>query len=136
MSDIKYALRRLNEMIAKRPIKKKFTAWHEQIAEWKESAPLRYAVTEEVLQSRAHAGSSERQGERSHPAADGDRDALRADQGRSDHHHRRGPAPDVGGAVLQIQIPAPVAHQRRPGRDGLRLSRGARREGGLSRTSR
>ncbi len=40
------------------------------------------------------------------------------------------------GAVLQVQIPAPVPDQRRPGRDGLRLSRRARRQSGAARTSR
>jgi len=50
-SDIKYALARLNEMIKRRSIKKKFTAWHAQIAEWKSRAPLRYGVTEEVTTS-------------------------------------------------------------------------------------
>src|SRR5437588_3345467 len=49
VSDIKYALARLNEMIKKRPIEKKFTGWHEQIAEWKKKGPLRYQVTEEVM---------------------------------------------------------------------------------------
>jgi len=52
VSDIKYALHRLNEMIKKRAIQKKFTAWHKQIAEWKGKAPLRYRVTEEVLKSQ------------------------------------------------------------------------------------
>src|SRR4030095_2266718 len=51
-SDIKYALHRLNEMIARRPIQKKFTAWHHQIAEWKSRAPLRYQVTDEVMKSQ------------------------------------------------------------------------------------
>ncbi len=50
-SDIKYALNRLNGMIKKRPIAKKFTAWHKQIAEWKAKGPLRYGVTQEVLKS-------------------------------------------------------------------------------------
>src|SRR5437016_144702 len=52
VSDIRYALRRLNEMIQKRPIQKKFPAWHKQVAEWKAKAPLRYRVTEEVLKSQ------------------------------------------------------------------------------------
>src|SRR5437016_11490344 len=52
VSDIRYALHRLNEMIRKRPIQKKFIAWHKQIAEWKAKAPLRYRVTEEVLKSQ------------------------------------------------------------------------------------
>ena len=50
-SDIKYALGRLNEMIARRPIVRKFDAWHRQIADWKSRAPLRYGVTEEVMKS-------------------------------------------------------------------------------------
>ncbi|MBI3867808.1 MAG: biosynthetic-type acetolactate synthase large subunit [Verrucomicrobia bacterium] len=50
-SDVKYLLRRLNEMTKRRPISKKFTAWHQQIAEWKERAPLAFRVTEEVITS-------------------------------------------------------------------------------------
>jgi acetolactate synthase-1/2/3 large subunit len=38
-------------MIAKRPVKKKFNAWHAQIDEWKKRAPLRYGITEEVIKS-------------------------------------------------------------------------------------
>jgi acetolactate synthase-1/2/3 large subunit len=52
VSDIKYALERLNELIRKHPVQKKFTAWHQQIAEWKAKAPLRYRVTDEVLKSQ------------------------------------------------------------------------------------
>lgn len=51
-SDIRYALERLNAMLKKRPLTKKFTAWHKQIALWKEKAPLGYRVTEEVLKSQ------------------------------------------------------------------------------------
>ncbi|MEP6662453.1 MAG: biosynthetic-type acetolactate synthase large subunit [Verrucomicrobiota bacterium] len=50
-SDIAYALRRLNEMIKKRAIRKKFHVWHERIAEWKARAPFKYGVTEEVIRS-------------------------------------------------------------------------------------
>ena len=50
-SDIRYALRRLNEMIRRRPIRKTFTPWHRQIEEWKARAPFRYGVTEEVTRS-------------------------------------------------------------------------------------
>jgi acetolactate synthase I/II/III large subunit len=50
-SDIQYALGRLNEMIDKRAIKTKFPAWHAQIQQWREKAPLRYGVTEEVIRS-------------------------------------------------------------------------------------
>src|SRR5438034_9200212 len=35
LSDIKFALGRLCEMIKERPIQKKFAAWHEQIGAWK-----------------------------------------------------------------------------------------------------
>ena len=52
VSDIKYALERMNGMIQERPIHKKFTVWHKQIAAWKERGPLRYAVTDEVLKSQ------------------------------------------------------------------------------------
>jgi acetolactate synthase-1/2/3 large subunit len=52
VSDIKYALSRLNGMIRKRPIEKQFSAWHGQIVAWKEKGPLRYRVTEEVLKSQ------------------------------------------------------------------------------------
>jgi acetolactate synthase-1/2/3 large subunit len=52
VGDIKDALRRLNEMIKARPISKKFTTWHIQIAEWKAKAPLRYRITDEVLKSQ------------------------------------------------------------------------------------
>jgi acetolactate synthase I/II/III large subunit len=51
VSDIRYALKRLNELVAKRPVHKKFGAWHKQIAEWKAKAPLGYRVTDEVAGS-------------------------------------------------------------------------------------
>src|SRR5947207_2418539 len=40
VGDIKDALTRLNKMVKERPIAKKFTGWHTQIAEWKAKAPL------------------------------------------------------------------------------------------------
>jgi acetolactate synthase-1/2/3 large subunit len=52
VSDIKYALQKLNSLVRARPIKKKFTPWHQQIARWKEKAPFRYQVNEEVLRSQ------------------------------------------------------------------------------------
>jgi acetolactate synthase I/II/III large subunit len=52
VSDIKYALGRLCEMIRKRPIRNKFTAWHEQVARWKAKAPFGYVVTDEVMKSQ------------------------------------------------------------------------------------
>jgi len=50
-SDIKDALARLNAMIRQRSIKKNFSAWHAQIAEWKKRAPFHYGITAEVAQS-------------------------------------------------------------------------------------
>jgi acetolactate synthase-1/2/3 large subunit len=52
VSDIKYALARLNEIIKKQPLAKKFGPWHARIAEWKAKGRLRYAVTEEVMKSQ------------------------------------------------------------------------------------
>ena len=52
VSDLKYALGRLNEMIQKQPIQTKFTRWHDQIAAWKKKAPFGYRVTEEVMKSQ------------------------------------------------------------------------------------
>jgi acetolactate synthase-1/2/3 large subunit len=52
VSDIKYALGRLAEMVEERPVQKKFTAWHQQLAAWKEQAPFNYRVTEEVASSQ------------------------------------------------------------------------------------
>ncbi len=52
VSDIKYALGKLTAMVQERPIRKKFTSWLEQIAVWKEKAPLRYKITDEVLRSQ------------------------------------------------------------------------------------
>jgi acetolactate synthase-1/2/3 large subunit len=52
VSDIKYALGRMAEMLKKRPLDKKFTAWHEQIAAWKQRAPFTYRVTDEVVHSQ------------------------------------------------------------------------------------
>jgi acetolactate synthase-1/2/3 large subunit len=52
VSDIRYALGRMVEMVQERPIEKKFSAWHQQIAAWKERAPFAYRVTEEVVHSQ------------------------------------------------------------------------------------
>ena len=52
VSDVKYALERLLEMIRKRPIKKTFDPWHQQIEKWKKQAPFRYGITDEVITSQ------------------------------------------------------------------------------------
>jgi acetolactate synthase-1/2/3 large subunit len=48
VGDIKDALKRLNRMLAARPLNKKHARWLEQIAEWKRKAPFSYGVTEEI----------------------------------------------------------------------------------------
>ena len=55
-----------------------------------------------------------------HQAAVRDREALRSHQGRGVRHLRRRPAPDVGGAVLQVRPAAALDQLRRPRDDGLR----------------
>ncbi|HWX20928.1 MAG TPA: biosynthetic-type acetolactate synthase large subunit [Candidatus Binatia bacterium] len=52
VSDVKYALGRLAQMVAERPVEKTFTAWHQQIEAWKAKAPFGYLVTEEVMKSQ------------------------------------------------------------------------------------
>jgi acetolactate synthase-1/2/3 large subunit len=51
VGDIKDALKRLNAMIAKRPVTKKHTPWLEQICEWKQKAPFAYKITGEIANS-------------------------------------------------------------------------------------
>ncbi len=51
VSDIRYALRRLNEMYRKRSKGQPRAAWLNQVAAWKERAPFRYRVNDEVLKS-------------------------------------------------------------------------------------
>src|SRR5213594_1876329 len=52
VSDIKYALQRLNELVRKQPQRNRFAKWHEQVAAWKAKAPLGYRVTKEVIRSQ------------------------------------------------------------------------------------
>ena len=52
VSDIKYALGQLNQLLRKRPISKKFKSWHNQIASWKAKAPFGYRITQEVIKSQ------------------------------------------------------------------------------------
>jgi acetolactate synthase-1/2/3 large subunit len=51
VSDVKYALGRLADMLGERPLQKQFTAWHRQVETWKAKAPFGYLVTEEVMKS-------------------------------------------------------------------------------------
>jgi acetolactate synthase-1/2/3 large subunit len=52
VSDVKYALGRLADMVKERPIEKKFTAWHKQVEAWKAKAPFGYTLTQEVMKSQ------------------------------------------------------------------------------------
>ena len=49
--DIKDALRRLNALLARRPLNKKHTAWLAQIDEWKKKGPFSYRITPEIANS-------------------------------------------------------------------------------------
>ena len=72
--------------------------------------------------------------ERHHQAAIRHRAALRADQGpRHLHHHRSGPAPDVGGAVLPLPGAEPLDDLGRARHHGLRPAGGGRRAACASR---
>ena len=51
VGDIKDALKRLNAMLAKRPLNKPHTAWLAQIEEWKKKAPFTYSITPEIANS-------------------------------------------------------------------------------------
>jgi len=51
VSDVKYVLDRLLEMVRSRPIKNRFDAWHRRIADWKKRGSFQYSLTEEVTQS-------------------------------------------------------------------------------------
>lgn len=52
ISDIRYALERLNALLAERPLPARFEAWQARVAELKAKAPLNWRVTEEVLKSQ------------------------------------------------------------------------------------
>ena len=52
VSDIRYALERLNEIVQKQSWPGKFTEWHRQIEHWKQRAPFRFRLTDEVLRSQ------------------------------------------------------------------------------------
>ncbi|MHB9005859.1 MAG: thiamine pyrophosphate-dependent enzyme [Limisphaerales bacterium] len=52
VSDIKYALTRLNALLRGRGNPRQFSAWHEQIATWKAKAPLRFKVNGDALKSQ------------------------------------------------------------------------------------
>ena len=70
-----------------------------------------------------------------HQAAVRDPEALRGDRRRRLRHLRRRPAPDVGGAVLQVRPAAALDQLGRPGHDGLRPAGGDGRAARASRSA-
>lgn len=51
LSDVKYALQRLNELMKSSAQKTPtFSTWHNQVKEWKKNHPLRFKDTEDVIQ--------------------------------------------------------------------------------------
>ena len=94
--------------------------WWDRIRGWQEKHPLRYDDSRGLGdQAAAH-----------------DRGDVGGHRRRRDHHLRRRPAPDVGGAVLPLPQAAPVDQLGRPRDDGLRPAVGARREGRVPRRRR
>jgi len=115
-SDIKFALTRLNELLAEQ----KFTApdnqpWHTQIATWKKRSSIRLRGNQTYRPSR------------------GGPRPLRTHQGTSHHHNRRGPTPDVGGSVLSVRRTPPLHQLARSRGHGLRLPRRTRGQSRLPR---
>lgn len=51
VSDIHYALTRLNKMLSESPIEKKYGPWLEQIKAWKKKAPFKYTTANQVVDS-------------------------------------------------------------------------------------
>ena len=100
VSDLKYFLRELNKVVE--PPAGGRMATQGGRLETRRAVPLRSGL-------------------RRHPAATRHPRAVPADEGpRRDHRHGRGPAPDVGRAILQVPPAAALAFQRRAGHDGLR----------------
>jgi acetolactate synthase-1/2/3 large subunit len=116
--DVKPALAQLNLMLKGNPLKKKFTPWLERVAEWKQKAPLRYHVTDEVLRSQ-HVTE----------LMNGDASQVIMPQMVVEMLCEL----TQGRPVLQILRAAPLPHQRRLGLDGLRLPGGLGRQSGLPR---
>ncbi|MBT5925853.1 MAG: biosynthetic-type acetolactate synthase large subunit [Verrucomicrobia bacterium] len=52
VSDVKYALGRLVEMIRQRPVQTNLDAWHRRIEDWKKRGEFRFNVDEEVMKSQ------------------------------------------------------------------------------------
>jgi len=52
VSDIKFALGKLNAMLRQRALTKKYSTWVAQCEEWKARAPFRYTANEEVVKSQ------------------------------------------------------------------------------------
>ena len=107
-------------MLAKRPVSKKHTAWLAQIAEWQKKAPFAYRITPEIANSdhmKDHMQGKESEVilqqmvvETLYELTKGDANIT---TGVGQHQM-------WAGQWYQIQIPAPVHHQRRPRLDGLR----------------
>ena len=103
---------------------------HELLPRVETARPQRVARHHPRAQGRlGRARHSEPAGQRaSLRRARDQRSVARDARPRHDRRHRRGPAPDVGSAVLQARTSAVADHLRRTGHHGLRAARGHRRE--------
>ena len=103
-SDVKYALAELNKIVQPPA---DLGEWHRKIDVWKKADPLDYDRDFDGILPQ-HALDL----------------TWQLTQGpRHDRLHGRGPAPDVGGPVLQVPPAAPLALQPWAGHDGLRPAR-------------
>ena len=115
LSDVKYALGRLNQMIRKEGrARKTFPAWKKDIESWRAAQPLRFKDYDDkiapqlVIQKLCEMTKGE---------------AI-ITTGVGQHQM-------WGRAILRLHPAAHLSHVGRPRHDGLRLSRGAGREGGV-----
>ena len=115
VGDVKRVLAKLNKLLAEddSAAKGRSTArraWWQQIREWRDQHPLQVVTSDTEIKPQHLMAEIDRLSKRP-----GDRDI------------RRGPAPDVGGAIDPLQRTAPVAELGRARFDGIRPAGGDRR---------
>ena len=116
VGDVGQALQDLLKLLDEEPTEPaprdgQLRGWIRQIEEWRETEPLRFADRDDAILPQY---AIQRLWQ------------ILRDRGQldeHDHHHRRRPASDVGGAVFPFQLTAPLDHERRSRLDGLRPAR-------------
>ena len=116
VGDLKDSLRSLVARARQLTPRPDLSAWHAELAALKRDYPMDFDRNSQKIQPYYVIEEINRH----HPR-------------RGHHFHRRGPAPDVGRAVLRFPRAAPVAHLRQHGHHGLRPAGRAGRAGGAPR---